>query len=361
MSHFAKVKSVRCIPAPKRVYNLSVARNRNYFAEKVLVHNCDDPHNIKEGESDLKREAVLTWWDESMSTRGNSPDSAKVIIMQRVHERDLSGHVLEEKEGYVHLCLPARYEGNRIKTVLPLDGPPFEDPRKEEGEPLWKAMYDNEALTNLEKEMTEYAIAGQLQQRPSPRGGGMFKEEDFRIIKAYNPVWIEKKIRYIDKASTQDGGAWTAGTLMAKVKAEKFGLDFNFIVLDCTRGQWSSGKRNQIIKEMAQNDGKDVEIWVEQEPGSGGKESAEFTIKDLAGFNVHAERVTGDKVTRADPYAAQVEIRNIALLDGKWVRDFINEHTKFPTGKYKDQVDSAAGAFNKLNANVKKAGVWGKR
>lgn len=326
--------------------------------DRIVV---DDPHNVKEGESDLKREAALMWWDETMSTRGNTPESARVIIMQRVHDRDLSGHVLEEKEGYIHLCLPARYEGNRVKTVLPLDGEPFEDPRTTEGEALWSAMYDEAALSSLESDMSEYAIAGQLQQRPAPRGGGMFKVGNFHIAGAYRLEQMEKLVRYWDKAGTEDGGARTAGVLMGKLKHEPAAvLGYTFIVLDVVKGQWSAGARERKIKETAELDGRAVEVWVEQEPGSGGKESAESSIKNLAGFKAYAERVTGSKELRAEPYSAQVEVANVAVFNADWTRDFIAEHEKFPTGRFKDQVDAAGGAFSKAAAASKRAGAWGK-
>ena len=324
--------------------------------DRIVV---DDPHNVKEGESDLKREAVLLWWDESMSTRGNTPESAKVIIMQRVHDRDLSGHVLEEKEGYVHLCLPARYEGNRVKTVLPLDGPPFQDPRTTEGQPLWEAMYNDAQLLELEKEMSEYAIAGQLQQRPSPRGGGMFKVENFKVANAYRPEHIEKLVRYWDKAGTEGGGARTAGVLIAKLKLEA-NLGYGYLVLDVIKGQWSAGVREKRIKETANMDGRETEVWVEQEPGSGGKESAESSIKNLVGYRAYSDRVTGSKEVRAEPYAAQVEVGNVAVFNAEWTRDFLLEHEKFPTGRFKDQVDAAGGAFSKVTITSKRAGAWGK-
>jgi predicted phage terminase large subunit-like protein len=89
---------------------------------------------------------------------------------------------------------------------------------------------------------------------------------------------------------------------------------------------------------------------VEQEPGSGGKESAERSVQMLAGFNVFKDRVKGNKELRAEPYAAQVQAGNIRLLDGKWNRDFLDEHETFPNGKFMDQVDAAGGAFAKLVA-----------
>jgi predicted phage terminase large subunit-like protein len=90
------------------------------------------------------------------------------------------------------------------------------------------------------------------------------------------------------------------------------------------------------------------EIVVEQEPGSGGKESAEATIRNLAGYSVFADRVTGSKQLRAEPFAAQVQGGNVSLVAGDWIRDFLDEAESFPNGKFKDQIDAASGAFARL-------------
>ncbi len=310
----------------------------------------DDPHNVKEAESDTIRESILRWYDEVLSTRLDDPKTgAKVIIMQRVHERDLSGHVLQKEAGYTHLCLPARYETDRrCTTVLG-----FSDPRKEEGEPLWPALYGDKELTELENSLGSYAAAGQLQQRPSPRGGGMFKIDKFELIDRFNPDQVLRSVRYWDKAGTQGGGAFTAGVLIHRMR------DKSYVVADVVHGQWSSGIREQRIKQVAELDGSKVRIWVEQEPGSGGKESAESTIRNLTGYTARADRVTGSKEVRAEPYAAQVEIGNVSILNRQWTKVFLQEHESFPVGKRKDQVDAAAGAFMKLSTPQSRAGVWG--
>lgn len=310
----------------------------------------DDPHNVKQAESELKRNGVLLWWDEVMSTRLNNPNTGrKVIVMQRLHENDLTGHILEKELDYVHLMLPAEYEKDRHCTTSV-----FSDPRTEEGEPLWEGLYDRKALGSLKKDLvSEYAIAGQLQQRPAPRGGGMFQIDKFQIAGAINEKEIVRSIRYWDKAGTEDGGAFTAGALVHKM------IDGSFIVADRVKGQWSAGKRERIIRQTADMDGTKVSVWVEQEPGSGGKESAENTIRGLAGFKVRADKVTGAKEVRAEPYANQVEIGNVSLLKAEWNKDFLYEHESFPVGKYKDSVDATAGAFNKLIAQKARVGTWG--
>jgi predicted phage terminase large subunit-like protein len=310
----------------------------------------DDPHNTKEAESELKRNNVLLWWNEVMSSRLNNPhNGVKIIVMQRLNENDLTGHILEKELDYIHLMLPAEFErGRRCKTPI------FIDPRTKEGEPLWEGLYDKKALGILKKDLvSEYAIAGQLQQRPAPRGGGMFQIDKFQTVGAINEKDIIRSVRYWDKAGTEDGGAFTAGALVHKM------VDGSFIVADRVKGQWSAGKRERIIRQTAEVDGKEVNVWVEQEPGSGGKESAENTIRGLAGYRVRADKVTGAKEVRAEPYANQVEIGNVFLKKAEWNRDFIHEHESFPVGKYKDSVDATAGAFNKLIAQKARVGTWG--
>ena len=311
----------------------------------------DDPHNTKQAESELKRNNVLLWWDEVMSTRLNNPNTGvKIIVMQRLHESDLTGHILEKDMDYTHLMLPAEYEKDRhCSTFL------FEDPRKENGEPLWNELYNREALTNLKKELvSEYAIAGQLQQRPAPRGGGMFQIDKIKVVNAINKHHIVRSVRYWDKAGTEGAGCNTAGMLVHKMS------DGSFIIADRVMGQWAAGKRETIIKQTADIDGTGVSVWIEQEPGSGGKESAENTIRNLAGYRVKADKVTGAKEVRAEPFADQVEIGNVAIVKAEWNRDFLNHLESFPVGKTKDDVDACAGAVNKITAKKARFGVWGK-
>ena len=137
----------------------------------------DDPHNVREAESSTVREGVLEWWDQAMQTRLNDPKTgAFIIIMQRVHENDLTGHILRnEYNAWDHLCLPARYEiGHPTPTRTSLG---FSDPRTKEGELLWEKRIDEKTLGTLEKSLGSYASAGQLQQRPMPKGGGILKAE----------------------------------------------------------------------------------------------------------------------------------------------------------------------------------------
>lgn len=319
----------------------------------------DDPHNARDVGSFLKRSSVLQWWDEAMSSRLNDQKTGiKIIIMQRLHEKDLTGHVLAKDLGYEHLCLPHRYEGNnRCKTSLH-----FVDPRSEVGEELWKEKFPDKQLSDLEKSLGIYATAGQLYQRPAPRGGGVFKKSDFVLIEDINKEYIKETVRYWDKAGTQDGGCYTAGVRIHKLKE---GFPYQFVIDSVIRGQWIASEREQNIKQISKLDKvafPKIRIWIEQEPGSGGKESAESTIKTLAGLPIYAERVSDSKGVRAEPLEAQVQIKNVAVLEREWTEQFLDEMASFNpdvNAGEKDQVDAASGAFNKLYlTTVKRASSW---
>ena len=196
------------------------------------------------------------------------------------------------------------------------------------------------ALTNVERERL---LGGNWKIRPA--SGLVFNRAWFQYVDA-KPYDAIARVRYWDKAGTEEGGKYTCGVLMART------MDNRFIVEHVIRGQWASREREQIIKQTARMDGPDVNIYVEQEPGSGGKESAENTIRGLAGYAVYADKVTGDKETRAEPYAAQVQGRNVYILRDEWNKAYIDELDGFPEGRFSDQVDASSGAFNKLAALV---------
>ncbi len=299
---------------------------------------CDDANDVQGSESEAERLSVHEWWDLTMTTRGVSRAARRVIIQQRTHELDLSGHVLDQG-GYVHLCLPMRYEVGRMATT-PLG---WNDPRTEEGKLLAPRQFSEETVRGLERSLGAYGTAGQLQQRPAPREGGMFKREWFEVVAAL-PAKVQR-VRYWDKAGTAGGGDYTVGVLMAK------DTDGLFYVEDVVRGQWSAGQRNPIIKQTAQLDRQrygHLKTFLEREGGSGGKESGEISVRDLAGYAVETEQVTGTKEARAEPFANQCEAHNVKLLAADWNKEYLDELTVFPNGKHDDMVDASSGAFNKL-------------
>ncbi len=164
-------------------------------------------------------------------------------------------------------------------------------------------------------------------------------------------------MRYWDKAGTKEkvaqkqGGAYTVGVLMGKA------LDGRFWVLDVKRARLDYYAREKLIKETAEADGDKVKIWIEQEGGSGGLESADRTILNLAGHRIYKDRPTGAKEVRAEPFAVQVNGGNVKMIHGEWNHDYLNELMYWPSSKFKDQVDASAGAFMKLTGKKKRAGA----
>jgi predicted phage terminase large subunit-like protein len=185
-----------------------------------------------------------------------------------------------------------------------------------------------------------YAFEALYQGHPSPPGGGMFQRDWFTIVNAAPSD--AARCRYWDKAGTEGGGDWSCGVKIARDN------DGTFYIEDVVRGQWSALQRERIMRQTAEMDGGNVSIGLEQEPGSGGLESAQSSVRNLAGFPVYAEKVTGEKQVRAMPFAAQCEARNVKLVKGNWNGAYIEELASFPYGSHDDQVDASSGAFAKL-------------
>jgi len=142
--------------------------------DRVVI---DDPHDVHKSESDVVRTDTVRWFRETITDRlNNLDDSAIVIIMQRVHQSDISGFILEQGWPYCHLMVPMEFEPGR-EPYNPLG---WEDPRTEDGDLAWPERFSPEAVANIEREKGSWAYAGQYQQRPAPRGGGIIKREHWR-------------------------------------------------------------------------------------------------------------------------------------------------------------------------------------
>lgn len=296
----------------------------------------DDPLSADDANSDAALEKADMSFTEALPSRVNNEDSAIVVIMQRLHQRDTSGIILDRKLPYVHLCLPMRFEAER-RCVTPI----FTDPRTYDGELLFPERFGEAQVADLEKTLMAYATAGQLQQRPTPRGGGMIKRQWLPIVKAV-PAGC-RFVRAWDLAATAtEQAAWTAGVKMGKTP------DGRYIIADVRRIQGTANDVEQLLKATASQDGIEVRGSLPQDPGQAGKSQVQYLIRQLAGFSYTASPESGDKATRAEPLAAQAEAGNVMLLEGEWNQAFIEEAETFPRGKFKDQVDAASRAFAEL-------------
>ncbi|MEI8032994.1 MAG: phage terminase large subunit [Chlorobiaceae bacterium] len=306
--------------------------------ESLDLGLIDDPtKGREEANSPTMREKTWLWYTDDFSTRF-SEAGALLIIMTRWHVDDLAGRIIEADPGITV---------RTYKAIAEEDEPG----RRLQGEPLFPELKSLEFLEDRKRQMRLTSWTSLYQASPIIDEGDMFRPDQIKLIDVM-PANIKHSVRYWDKAGTDAGGAYTAGVLMHTT------TDDMVVIADVVRGQWSAGRREDVIRQTAEMDGKGVSVWVEQEPGSGGKESAENTIRNLMGYTVKAEAVTGSKTTRSEPFAAYVEAGRVMMRRKPWNREYLEEMRLFPNGKYKDQVDASSGAYNKLTLGKSTLGVW---
>ena len=174
--------------------------------------------------------------------------------------------------------------------------------------------------------------------------GNLFKQHWFEIVPE-QPTGL-RLVRYWDLASTKktadNDPDWTAGA--------KLGHDGNgtYYVADVRREQEDPGAVEALVRQTAEIDGPGVAIWMEQEPGSSGKNTIATYARLLAGYNFRGVRSTGSKVERANPFSAQAKAENVKLVQGPWIGEYLDELCAFPEGGHDDQVDASSGAFGRL-------------
>ena len=306
----------------------------------------DDPHSTTTAESDLERQTTTQILQESLPSRGNATSSVFIIIMQRLHEEDVSGVILSRNLGYVHLRLPMEYEAdNPCETEIG-----FRDPRTYDGELLFPERWNRDDVERLKNSLLEYGTASQLQQRPAPRGGGLFKREYFEIIDAL-PHGYKNTIRGWDLGGTDrkknPNAARTAGVKLSEYP------DGLLVIEDVVAGRWDAGKVESVIVNTATQDGYPVDIDIPQDPGQAGKAQVVYLVKALRGYTVRWSLEGGSKEIRADPVAAQAKVGNIKLLRGPWNNAFLDEAALFPAGKYKDKIDALSRAYARIVKNTR--------
>lgn len=312
----------------------------------------DDPIKGRvEAQSPRTREKTWNWLTDDFFSRF-SDKAGFIMTMTRWHLDDPGGRFLKMFPDAVVLRYPVEALSKSARKIImkdPLVHNSANDPRRE-GELLFPEFKSRDFINIRKRMYTAASWQSLYQQSPIIAGGSMFPIEKLQVV-ANRPAQkdIRKTVRYWDKAGTAGGGAYTAGVRMHLL------LDGRCVISDVRRGQWSSFDREKMIKACAQLDEQQFdmpETWIEQEPGSGGKESAERTVSNLKGFLVYVDRVTGKKEVRAEPYAAAWQAGLILCVDSaKFFTPFLDEHEAFPQGEYKDQVDAAAGAFMKLVTN----------
>ena len=300
------------------ITGFGAGKMREGFGGSIII---DDPHKADEAKSDTIRKSVIDWFVNTLESRKNDPAKTPIIlIMQRLHEDDLSGFLLNGGNGekWDHLCLSAWQDDET---------------------PLWPEKHSAEELRRMEA-ANAYHFAGQYRQRPAPPDGGIFKPACIQVVDAI-PAGAEFA-RGWDMASVDGGGDWTAGGKLGRLK------DGRFIIADMARDQVGPDERDALMRNTAARDGFETRISIPQDPGQAGKTQVLDLTRKLAGFSVHSSPESGDKITRAEPFASQVNVGNVLMLRAPWNDALVQEMTLFPNGKFDDQIDALSRAFARL-------------
>lgn len=302
------------------ITGFGAGKMRPGFGGAIII---DDPHKADEARSDTMRKNVIDWFGNTLESRKNGPDTPIILIMQRLHESDLAGFLLAGGNGeeWEHVCLEA---------IQP------------DGSALWPAKHTIEQLRVMEQ-ANPYVFAGQYLQRPAPLAGGEFKPDRIEVIDAMPAD--TRLVRAWDLAGTKDGGDFTAGGLLGVTPAGQY------VIADMVRIQESPEGVEATIKATATRDGNLTTVAIPQDPGQAGKAQIRALTRLLSGYPVSSKPVTGDKVQRARPFAAQVNVGNVLMVRGAWNDALLQEMRNFPNGAHDDQMDALSLAFDELTAN----------
>lgn len=308
----------------------------------------DDPHNIKDGESNAKRNETLLWFSEVVPTRLNDPSlSAIIVIMQRVHEADVAGLILERDLGYVHVCLPMEFEPAR-KCFVEVTG--WEDPRTEENELLWPDRMTREVVERDKKALGSYAVAAQFQQRPAPRGGGMFLRVWWQFFETGHrnrpmdvtenpakprPASFDMTLISVDAAFKSTASGSRVGMVVIGVVGP-----YRYVLDNRTRPMTFSETVSEILS-LLQTYPQCNRVLIEDK--ANGPAIIDTLCAKVSG--VIPVNPQGGKEARANAMQASVESGHWLLPEGApWLDDFITEFGTFPAAAKNDQVDATTQA-----------------
>lgn len=331
----------------------------------------DDPHDVDGGESDVQRPRAVRTFREAIPDRLNDMTrSAIIVIMQRLHANDVSGEIVKLGLPYTHLNLPMEFEEYREEGGKRIDArcvtydrngrELFRDPRQYDGELLFPERFPRDVVEGLKKSKGSYAYAGQYQQRPTAREGGLFKRAWFAgkiIDRATIPTGHRTHVRAWDFAGSEavpgSDPDWTAG-------ARGFRIGADYYVDSMARDRITPGEVQRLVYALAQTDPVGTTIRIPIDPAQAGVFQTQSYVTALAGYPLKAERPGGKeqtaKVGRALPASIQAEYGHIYLVNSgppdqgvdPWIELFLDELCAFPTGAHDDQVDAFSDLFNEL-------------
>ena len=330
-------------------YRLATSVGGALTGEGGGILMIDDPHNSVDMESEAVRQTTIDWFDNSLSTRlNNARTGAMILVMQRLHESDLTGHILGgNNPDWVHLMLPMRYEADRARILYP-NAIGWSDPRTEEGELLTPERYDEISVDRLERQLGPFGAAGQLQQRPEPKGGGILKREWWQEWESETFPSVEFVVACVDTAyTTKEENDFSAMTVWGVFVNEQ---DVPQVML--MNGWKARMELHDLVERISGTARKfKVDHLIIENKASGISVAQE--IRRLYGHEDFSVQLIdpkgGDKVARA--YSVQHVLAEglvHAPLNFAWADMVVTDCSQFPKGKHDDIVDTVTMALRYL-------------
>jgi predicted phage terminase large subunit-like protein len=315
--------------------------------DRIIV---DDPHNPTQAESDVQREAALDYFRRTLSTRlDDKKRGAMVVVMQRLHEGDLSA--LCQELGFVHVSLPVEAE-TRTSVVFPRSGRIL---TREPGDILWPAREDHAELIRQRQLLGSAAFEGQYQQRPAPAGGLIFQPEWFKFfneLPEVDRIAISWDMSFKDKA----GSDYVVGLVAVQHGADIY-------LLDRVKGRWGFVESCRQVQALAKQYPHASILIEDAANGPAIIDTLKHTVPGV--IAVHPE---GGKLARAQAIAPRVEAGNIYLPNPRphgtlvpereWVDDFIHQFRVFPHGAHDDDVDALSQLLVRWRKRPLLSAVW---
>lgn len=314
----------------------------------------DDAHDAKKTETVEQLEVITTAWDKAWCSRlNNLKTSLRIIIMQRVAFKDITGHLMDKDQGWTCLAIPMRYDSEVVFDAgKDIGRPDLNDPRTKEGELLFEERFDEQETLYLEQDLGPYDAAGQMQQRPSPKGGGEMRREWLCHYKT-RPA-IHNCVIIVDPAGEKKKGSQGMKKDNTGIVVVGIGTDGNYYLLDAYRDRLNLEERTTILFKLHhkyrpngvfyERYGKDsdiVYIRSQQELLNyrfqifelGGSTSKIDRIKNLIPIFSRGEMWLPETLYRTNHLGKPVDI----------IEEFIEvEYLPFPVGRFDDLIDALA-------------------
>lgn len=297
----------------------------------------DDPiKNREEANSEVIREKIWAAYKSDLYTRLMS-GGAIIVIQTRWHVDDLMGRLLEQME--------SGYGDHWEQVHLPAIALDDDILGRSPGDALWPHDFNITTLKQIEIAIGEMDFQSLYQGSPIIATGSLFKPNMINVVDAApkaNKVIRRWDFAATEKKSNKSDPDWTVGLKMQQ------NIDGSYTILDVARFRGNPDEVEKTVLAVASQDSRTTPITIPEDPGQAGKSQAMYYIKILSGYSVDAIRESGDKVTRANPVASQVNAGNVSIVRAPWNKAFLEELTTFPNGKHDDQVDALSGAFEKI-------------